>query len=83
MRVVQNAKTLEEMWYKFNTLYEETSTSIKVSLLASVINSRYQAVNDLGDYIAELETNFIWQTIMPWSVGEETQSRNASLICKL
>lgn len=73
LRVIQNAKTPEEMWKKLNARYEAASTANKINLLTSLINIRYQSAKDMGDFISELETHFNKLACMGLPIVEEMQ----------
>lgn len=61
------------MWDKLNTVYQVASTENKISVLTSFLNTFYQSVKNLGDYIVEVEIHFHKLSFMGLAVIAERQ----------
>ena len=70
LRVVQSAKTPAEMMQKLTDRYAASTTANRIAVMTSLINTRYDGIKDMGEYLSEMERHFNKLSTIDSSVDE-------------
>lgn len=74
LRVVQSALSPAGMWNRLTFRHARSSTANKRDVLISLMNKRYGFGEDIGNYLAELETSVHKLSSMGLPVAEVSGS---------
>lgn len=70
LRAIQSCITPDEMWKKLIERYASSATSNKISVMTSLMNSRYDGKNEIAEHISQMESMFNRLRAMGSSVEE-------------